>query len=162
MNTPELILAVSEAKPDCKRFRFVCRTKPALTKKNRTTREPTTFEVEKTSTFTAALGVDYEKEVNDLLESEGHARDFEAKKPSGKHYVNGSNWLMESDKTPGKFYVAVSRVEDMRVVYAVDGVEATPEQVEDLKTNYLPKSSTGLVPWFTYSAESVVSVEPVA
>ena len=162
MNTPNLILKVNEATPTCKRFQFETLTRPKLTKKNRTTHEPTTFVVEVRSKFTACLGVDYEKEVNDVLESQGHARDFEAQKPAGKHYVNGTNWLMESDTTPGKFYVALSKFEGRETKYFVDGVEATPEQIADLKVNYLPKTGApSLVEWRTYSVESITSVEPV-
>ena len=161
MTLPEIMFAIAESNPDCRRFRFETLTRPALTKKNRTTKEPTNFVVEIRSRFTASLGVNYEKEVNDLRESQGLARDFEAQKPSGKHYVNGTNWLMEADKTPGRFYAALSRFEGRETTYLVDGVEATPEQVEDLKANYLPKSGApSPVEWRTYSIDSIVSAVP--
>ena len=161
MTLPEIVLAIAESHPDCKRFRFETLTRPALTKKNRTTKEPTKFTVEVRSKFTASLGVDYEKEVNDLREAEGLPRDFEAKKPSGKHYVNGTNWLMEADATPGKFYAALSKFEGRQTEYLIDGVPATPEQIEDLKANYLPKpGKPSLVEWRTYSVESIVSAVP--
>ena len=161
MTLPEIMFAVSESHPDCRRFRFETLTTPSLTKKNRTTKEPTTFMVQVRSRFTASLGVNYENEVNDVLESQGQARDFEAQKPSGKHYVNGTNWLMEADKTPGRFYAALSRFEDRTTEYLVDGVPATPEQVEDLRANYLPKpGAPSPVEWRTYSIESIVSAVP--
>lgn len=161
MTLPEIIFAIAESHPDCRRFRFETLTRPALTKKNRTTKEPTNFVVEIRSRFVASLGVNYEKEVNDLREAQGLARDFEAQKPSGKHYVNGTNWLMEADKTPGRFYVALSRFESRETTYLVDGVPATAEQVEDLKANYLPKpGAPGPVEWRTYSVESIVSAVP--
>ena len=45
MNVSEVILAVSESAPDCKQFKFKTCTHPSLTKKNRTTKEPTNFTV---------------------------------------------------------------------------------------------------------------------
>ena len=162
MTLPEIMFTIAASNPDCRRFRFETRTRPALTKKNRTTKEPTNFVVEIRSRFTASLGVNYEKEVNDLRESQGLARDFEAQKPSGKHYVNGTNWLMEADKTPGKFYAALSRFEGRETTYLIDGVPATPEQVQDLKANYLPKpGAPSPVEWRTYSIDSIVSAVPV-
>ena len=162
MTMTEITLAIAESNPDYKRFKFETRTTPALTKKNRTTKESTKFTVEIRSKFTACLGVNYENEVNDILEEAGKPRDFEAQKPSGKHYVNGTNWLMEADKTHGKFYAALSKFEDRQTEYFIDGVLATPEQVEDLKTNYLPKpGKPSLVEWRTYSIESIVSAVPV-
>lgn len=161
MTMTEIVFAIAESNPDCKRFRFETLTRPALTKKNRATKEPTKITVEVRSKFTASLGVNYEKEVNDLREEQGLARDFEAQKPSGKHYVNGTNWLMEADKTPGKFYAALSRFEDRTTEYLIDGVVATPEQVADLKANYLPKpGAPSPVEWRTYSIESITSVRP--
>ena len=161
MTLPEIMFAIAESNPDCRRFTFETLTRPALTKKNRTTKEPTNFVVEIRSRFTASLGVNYEKEVNDLRESQGLARDFEAQKPSGKHYVNDTNWLMEADKTPGKFYAALSRFEGRETTYLVDGVPATPEQVQDLKANYLPKPGVpSPVEWRTYSIDSIVSAVP--
>lgn len=162
MNLTEIIFAVSESNPDCKRFKFETVTHPALTKKNRTTKEPTNFTVEVRSSFIASLGVNYENEVNDKLEENGKPRDFEAQKPTGKHYINGTNWLMEADNTPGKFYAALSRFEGRKTEYFIDGVLATPEQLENLKTNYLPKSSGKpvLVEWRTYSIENIVTAVP--
>ena len=161
MTLPEIMFTIAESNPNCRRFMFETLTRPALTKKNRTTKEPTNFVVEIRSRFTASLGVNYEKEVNDLRESQGLARDFESQKPSGKHYVNGTNWLMEADKTPGKFYAALSRFEGRETTYLIDGVPATPEQVQDLKANYLPKPGTpSPVEWRTYSIDSIVSAIP--
>ena len=163
MNIADMVLVVAEANPNCKQFRLKTVTHPALTKKNRTTKEPTNFTVEVRSTFTASLGVNYENEVNSVLEAAGKPRDFEAQKPSGKHYVNGTNWLMESDTVPGKFYVALSRFSDRQTAYFINGVEATAEQLADLKVNYLPKPSNKpvLVEWKTYSADSIVEITPM-
>lgn len=161
MNLAEIMYAIAEANPDCKRFRFETVTRPKLTKKNRTTKEPTNFVVEIKSSFTASLGVNYENEVNNLLESQGLERNFEAQKPTGKHYVQGTNWLMEADNMVGKFYAALSRFENRETVYLIDGAPATAEQIEDLKLNYLPKSGApSPVEWRTYSIESIVSAVP--
>lgn len=161
MTLTEIMSTIAESNHDCRRFTFETLTRPALTKKNRTTKEPTNFVVEIRSRFTASLGVNYENEVNDLRESQGLARDFESRKPSGKHYVNGTDWLMEADKTPGKHYVALSQFEGRETTYLIDGVPATPEQVEDLKANYLPKpGAPSPVEWRTYSIDSIVSAVP--
>jgi hypothetical protein len=146
-----------------KQFKFITRTRPKLNKKNRTTKEPTTFSVEIKSEFTASLGVNYQNEVNMIRESQGLSCDFEAKKAPGKHYAYGTNWLMEADNTPGKFYIALSKFENRTTTYLIDGVPATPEQIEDLKINYLPKSSSKPSPieWKTYSIDSIESVEQV-
>ena len=161
MTLPEIMFTIAESNPNCRRFTFETLTRPALTKKNRTTKEPTNFVVEIRSRFTASLGVNYENEVNAVRESQGLARDFEAQKPSGKHYVNGTNWLMEADKTPGRFYAALSRFEGRETTYLIDGVPATPEQIEDLKANYLPKPGVpSPVEWRTYSIDSIVSAVP--
>ena len=78
----------------------------------------------------------------------------------------GTNWLMESDNKPGVFYIALSRFTDRKAKYYIDGVEATPEQVADLKENYLPKpkESTNDKPaieWLTYLIDNIISVEAV-
>ena len=163
MKLTEVIQAVVESNPNAKQFKIETVTKPNLTKKNRTTKEPTSFTVEIRSTFTACLGVNYETEVNNLLESQGQARDFESKKPTGKHYVDGTNYLLESDTEPGKFYVAMCKFDNRVSNYYIDGQLATPEQIEDLEINYLPKQSNKLVlvEWKTYLIDSIVSIEPV-
>ena len=74
MNVADMILAVAEANPDCKRFRIKTATHPALTKKNRTTKAPTNFTVEVRSSFIASLGVNYAAEVNSVLEAAGKLR----------------------------------------------------------------------------------------
>jgi hypothetical protein len=163
MNLVEITSKIAESNLNGKQFKFTTRTKPSLNKKNRTTKEPTTFSVEIKSEFTASLGVNYQAEVNMVREAQGLSCDFKAQKTPGKHYVNGTNWLMEADKTPGKFYIALSRFENRTTTYLIDGVPATPEQIEDLKINYLPKSSStsNLVEWKTYSIDNIESVEQV-
>jgi len=162
MKLTDIVFAIAESNPDCKQFRFATVTYPKLTKKNRTTKEPTNFTVEVRSSFIASIGVNYAAEVNQVLESQGKPADFTAQKPSGKHYINGTNWLMESDTVPGKFYVALSRFSDRRSEYFINGVPATPEQLADLRANYLPKPSANapVVEWKTYGIESIVSAIP--
>lgn len=166
MNLTDITLAIAESNPSTKQFKFTTRTYPKLNKKNRTTKEPTTFTVEKRSEFIASVGVNYEKEINDLLESQGKPRDFNAQKAAGKHYINGTNWLMESDNKPGVFYIALSRFTNRSSKYYINGVEATPEQVADLKANYLPKSKEStsdkpVIEWLTYLIDNIISVEAV-
>jgi hypothetical protein len=166
MNLTDITLAIAESNPDAKQFKFTTCTYPKLNKKNRTTKEPTTFTVEKRSEFIASVGVNYEKEINDLLESQGKPRDFNAQKAAGKHYINGTNWLMESDNKPGVFYIALSRFTNRSSKYYINGVEATPEQVTNLKENYLPKSKESTsdkpaIEWLTYLIDNIISVEAV-
>ena len=70
---------------------------------------------------------------------------------------------MEADNTPGKFYIALSRFANRKTVYLIDGVEASSAQLEDLRVNYLPKSSgpKPKVEWKTYSIESITSIEAI-
>jgi hypothetical protein len=168
MTLAEVMFSIAESNPNCKKFRFVTRTIPHLNKKSRSTGKPTDFSVEKRSEFIASLGVNYENEVNDILESQGKKRNFEAQKAPGKHYVNGTNWLMESDKTPGVFYIALSRFEDRKSKYYINGVEVTPEQLDDLRENYLPKYNKvnnnpdkPFVEWQTYLIENIISIEAI-
>lgn len=160
MNTTQLNQIVGQPTVSRARFLFETLTTPKLTKKNRTTKAPTDFTVQIRSRFRADLGVDYENEVNNVLEFEGKPRDFRAQAPSGKHYVTGSNWLMQADSDPEKYYVALSSVSDKTTEYLIDGRVATPAEVADLQINYLPAQSGKpvLVPWRTYSVESIQSM----
>ena len=160
MNTTQLNDIVAQATTPRARFLFETLTTPKLTAKNRTTKAPTTFTVQIRSRFRADLGVNYETEVNNVLAFEGKPQDFRAQAPKGKHYVSGSNWLMQADADPNKYYVALSSVSDKTTEYLIDGRTATPAEIEDLKVNYLPKQSDKpvLVPWRTYSVESIQSM----
>lgn len=154
---------IGNVHPTATQFKFTTCTTPALTKKNRTTKAPTTFTVQVRSEFVASVGVNYEEEVNRILGESGLDATFLAQKPSGKHYVDGSNWLMEADNTPGKFYIALSRFSNYKTTYLIDGVIATPEQIEDLKINYLPKrnGTKPLVEWKTYSLDNITGIYTV-
>jgi hypothetical protein len=142
-------------------YGFETVTEPKLTKKNRTTKEPTNFVVTIHATFSAMLGISYENAVNNAKERNGEARDFEAQKPFGKHYVEGSKYLMQSDKDESKYYLALDKVGGVKKTYLINGREATPEEIEDLKVNYLPKPSSHPygITWRTYGIEGIVKVK---
>ncbi len=142
-------------------YGFETLTRPRLTKKNRATKEPTAFTVEIKARFSAMLGVNYENAVNNALERKGGERDFVAQKPFGKHYVNGSKWLMAADADESKHYVAVDCVGGVKKTFYINGREATEAEVADLKENYLdkPKANANGVKWRTYSTESILSVK---
>jgi hypothetical protein len=163
MMMTEMVLKVLESNPNAKQFRFKTLTVPKLNKKSRATGEACPYVVTIESEFTASLGVNYQDEVNRTLAESGQEADFRSQKPAGKHYVNGTNWLMEADKTPGKFYVALSRFDGRTTRYLSNGTELTPEQAQDLKDNYMAKASPNapVVEWKTYSVESIVSAEPL-
>lgn len=142
-------------------YGFETLTYPRLTKKNRTTKAPTTFSVSIRATFSAMLGVNYENAVNNALERKGEERGFVAQKPFGKHYVNGSKWLMAADADETKHYVAVDCVGGVKKTFYINGREATDAEVADLKENYLdkPRTNANGVKWRTYSTESILSVK---
>ena len=142
-------------------YGFETLTYPRLTKKNRTTKAPTTFKVSIRATFSAMLGVNYENAVNNALERKGEERDFVAQKPFGKHYVGDSRWLMAADADETKHYVAVDCVGGVKKTFYIDGREATAEEIVDLKENYLdkPRANPNGVKWRTYATESILSVK---
>ena len=162
MTMSEVVKAVeSKERQNGAFYGFETLTTPHLTKKNRTTKEPTNFVVTIRSTFSAMLGVSYENAVNNERERNGEARDFVAMKPFGKHYVGDSKWLMEADNKIDKYYVALDRIGGMRKIYYINGREANEKEIEDLKANYLDKVSAPKngVNWRTYSVDSILSIK---
>lgn len=137
-------------------YGFETITFPHLTKKNRTTKEPTNFVVTIKASFSAMLGVDY---TNIVREHSGN-KEFVAQKPFGKHYVGDSRWLMESNKESGKYYIAVDRIGGMKKTIFINDVEATEEQIEDLRKNYFDKPSENKygITWRTYGINGIISV----
>ena len=135
-------------------------TTPKLTKKNRTTKEPTDFVVHIHAKFSCMLGISYENAVNNRREKMGEERNFEAQKPTGKHYIEGSNMILQADNNPEKFYLAVDKVGGVKRTYLINGREATAEEVEDLKENYLPKSTPHPygITWRTYGIEGIIKI----
>ena len=136
-----------------------------MTKKSRATAEPwTKGEVTIQASFSAKLGVCYENCVNNAKERLGEARDFEAQRPRGKHYVDGSKWLMTDDATGEKFYIALDKIGGADKKIFIGDREATEEEAADLKENYFPKVSANSaaaqygVTWRTYGVDSIVSI----
>lgn len=142
-------------------YGFETITTPRVRKTSRATGKPANFKVQIHSTFSAMIGVNYENCVNNAKERNGEERDFTAQMPKGKHYVEGSKWLMQADKDPNKFYVAVDKVGGVKRTYLIDGRVATDEEVADLKENYLDKPSPHPygITWRTYGVDSIVAVK---
>lgn len=142
-------------------YGFETITSPKLNKKSRATGAPFHGVVTIHATFSAMVGVNYENAVNNAKERNGEDRNFEAQKPFGKHYVEGSKYLLQADKDPSKFYIAVDKVGGMKKTFFIDGREATEAEVEDLKANFLPKPSAHPygITWRTYGVESIISVK---
>jgi hypothetical protein len=67
---------------------------------------------------------------------------------------------LQSDKDENKYYLAVDKVGGVKRTYLINGVEATPEQIEDLKENYLPKSKPHPygITWRTYGIEGIMKI----
>lgn len=144
-------------------YGFTTLTHPKMNKKSRANGEPwTKGDVTIQASFSAKLGVNYENCVNNAKERLGEARDFEATKPFGKHYVEGSKYVMEADKTPGKFYVALDAVGGAEKTIFVGDRPATEEEVVDLKANFFPTPSASSnnygVTWRTYGVDSIVEI----
>lgn len=162
MTKNEVVNAVSAlARPAGAFYGFTTVTHPKMNKKSRATGEAwTKGEVTIQASFSAKLGVNYENCVNNAKERLGEARDFVAAKPFGKHYVEGSNYVMEADKTPGKFYVAVDAVGGADKTIFVGDRPATEEEIVDLKANFFPKPSANPygVTWRTYGVESIKEI----
>lgn len=162
MTKDEVVKAVeSLARQNGAFYGFETITEPKMNKKSRATGLP--FEGGKVtchSTFSAMLGVSYENAVNNERERNGEERDFSAMKPFGKHYVDGSKWLMAADKDESRFYVAMDKVGGVKKTWLCDGKEMTPEAVADLKENFLPKPSASKIKgeWRTYGVESIVAI----
>ena len=142
-------------------YGFETLTTPKLNKKSRATGEPCNFTVTIRATFSAMVGVNYENAVNNAKERNGEERDFEAQKPFGKHYIEGSKYILQADKNPEKFYLAVDKVGGMKKTFFINGREATEAEVEDIKANFLPKPSAHPygITWRTYGVESIISVK---
>lgn len=141
-------------------YGFETLTKPRIRKTMANTNEPITFEVTIHKTFSAMVGISYENAVNNAKERNGEERDFEAQKPKGKHYVEGSDYLLQADKDENKYYIALDRIGATKTTYLIDGREATPEEVENLKENvfYKTKPHPYGITWRTYGVESILSV----
>ena len=123
-------------------YGFETVTTPKMNKKSRATKEPwTKGDVTIHAKFSAKLGVSYENCINNAKERNGEERDFETQKPKGKHYVDGSKWLMAADADENKHYVAIDKVGGKESVIMIGDRVATAEEVADLKANFFPTPS---------------------
>lgn len=146
-------------------YGFETVTTPKMNKKSRATKEPWTKGVVTIhSKFSAKLGVSYENCINNAKIRAGETPDFETSKPKGKHYVDGSKWLMVSDTDETKHYVALDKVGGKDVTIMIGDRVATDEEVADLKANFFPAMSNNSVAdkygvtWRTYGVESIKAV----
>ena len=147
-------------------YSFETVTTPKMTKKSRATKDPWTKGVVTIhSKFSGKLGVSYENCINNAKKRAGEVADFETSKPKGKHYVDGSKWLMASDADESKHYVAIDKVGGKTVTIMVGDRLATQEEIADLKANYFPTSSNNSVAdkygvtWRTYGVESIKAIK---
>ena len=164
MTKNEVIEAVkAAAKPAGAFWGFETVTHPKMNKKSRVNAQPWSGgDVTIHASFSAKLGISYEKVINNAKQRNGEERDFVAQKPTGKHHVDGSSWLLADDKTGEKFYVAVDKVGGRDSTIFVGNRPATPEEIKDLKENFFPtvsaKTSPYGVTWRTYGVDSIVAI----
>lgn len=142
-------------------YGFETLTKPRIRKTMADTKAPIDFVVTIHKTFSAMVGISYENAVNNAKERNGEERDFEAQKPNGKHYIEGSDYILQADKDESKFYIALDRIGATKTTYLINGRVATPEEVENLKKNvfYKTKPHPYGITWRTYGVESIISVK---
>ena len=164
MTKNEVVAKVAAlARPVGTFYGFETVTHPKMNKKSRANALPwTAGDVTIHASFSAKLGISYENAVNNAKERLGEARDFVAQKPTGKHHVDGSSWLLADDKTGEKFYVAVDKVGGRESTIYVGDRPATEEEIADLKANFFPtvsaKTSNYGVTWRTYGVDSIVDI----
>jgi len=135
-------------------------TAPKVNKSNRTTGEKKDWGVITViKSFSAMVGVNYENAANNELERHGEARTFVAQKPVGKHYYEGSTYMMQNDNDEHKFYVSMDEIGGAKREYFRDGKPMTESEVEELR-EYMPKPSASKIAgrWRTPSVESIVSI----
>jgi len=139
---------------------FVTLTTPKVNKSNRTTKEKKDWGlVTIRKSFSAMVGVCYENAVNNQQERDGGERDFVAQKPYGKHYYDGSTYMLQNDNDEHKFYVSMDEIGGAKREYFRDGQPMTEAEVEELR-EYMPKPSASKIAgrWRTPSVESIVSI----
>lgn len=155
-------IVTAAAKPAGAFWGFETITRPHMNKKSRANALPWAGgEVTIHASFSGKLGVSYENVVNNAKARAGEARDFVAVKPSGKHHVEGSSWLLADDKTGERFYVAVDKVGGKESTIFVGDRPATAEEVADLRANFFSASAKPAaygVTWRTYNVESIVAI----
>ena len=117
-------------------YGFETVTTPKIRKMHKVTKERLEGVLTVHSVFSAMVGISYENAVNNRLEKMGEERNFEAQKPSGMHHIDENSFILQSDKNPEQFYLALSKVGGMKKTYYLNGKEASPEQVEDITKNW--------------------------
>ena len=112
------------------------------------------------SVFSAQVGISYENAINNRLEKMGEDRDFEAQKPKGMHHISENSYILQGEKNPNQFYLAVSKVGGNVKTFFIDGREATADEVADIKANWLYKSSPNKfnMIWRTFKVEGITAV----
>ena len=117
-----------------------------------------------TITANAQLGISYKSQVENRSNSEEH---FHAQKQSGQHYYD--RFFNVSDRNADQYYLRVGyrKNSSSSSTYMVDGREATPAEIEIIKSYQKPQpmASTQLaygvteeVIWRTYKEDNVLQV----
>ena len=142
-------------------YGFETVTNPKIRKMHKVTKERLEGVLTVHAVFSAMVGISYENAVNNRLEKMGEERNFEAQKPSGMHHIEENSFILQSDKNPEQFYLALSKVGGMKKTYYLNGKEASPEQVEDITKNwfYDSKPSEFKPIWRTFKVEGIISVK---
>lgn len=102
----------------------------------RKTNNPYVGRVKKvTKTTNVALGYDYVNYIKSKLAKEGLTTDYVSQKPNGKSWYNHP-YILVSDKDSTKHYLRCYYRPNTqtKVVWLVDGREATKEEIEEIKT----------------------------
>lgn len=123
-----------------------------------------------TMTTNIALGYDYQSNVNIRLERKGEEKNFEASKPSGKHWVNYP-FILANDKNPEQHYLRVTSRKSSKstIVWLLDGKPINANDIRQLM-EWIPSSSSskkqesfGLseeeqVKVFDYKVEGIIAI----
>lgn len=91
------------------------------------------------------LNANYQNMVNNQREREGKEANFEAKENWFKKVNDGFNGSIVCNKNNENSYYLLFACNDSKTKkYFIDGVEATPEQIETIK-QFKPKSNSSIV-----------------
>ena len=106
------------------------------------------------------IGCSYENLMNQALNRSEVENSWETEKPKGKHFVEGcAPFLLQSDTDKDTYYIRLYQPRKnfkATVTYLVDGMEATKEQIETIKS-FLPKKS----PISAKQAESGIETDEI-
>lgn len=132
----EILSKVSRMNKGVFGVEIVTETEPAMRKTN----NPFVGRVKKVTTYTnAILGVDYQNAVNNRLERNGNAADYQAETPKGKKHYNAFFYVSLDGET---FYLKIGMYKNTssKSTYIIDGHEATNNEIEALKPFLQSKS----------------------